>query len=654
MKMNSKLFWIVTLIVFSITGHAQQYRLASPDGKIHVEIDVGKEVRWKATYEQTPVIASSPVSMVVNGQTLGIDPVVRSKKENQVRTHIRSVVPRKSGILEDHYNELQLNFKGGYAIHFRVYNDGVAYRFQTDLKKDITVDGENVKVNFASPSRVFFPEEESLISHYERSYIDTTLSSIASGRFCSLPVLVRTQEKVNVLITEADLFDYPNMFLSGTGTDALTARFPNVVLEAKPHPDRPDRNEVITKEAPYIARTKGSRNFPWRVFIITPHDGDLVSSELVFKLSRPVALSETAWIKPGKVAWDWYNANNIYGVDFRAGLNTETYKYYIDFASKFGLEYVILDEGWSKTTTDLTAANPDINLQELIHYGKSKNVGIILWMLWKPLDENLETLLDRFASWGAKGIKVDFMQRADQDMVNYYERVAREAGKRKLLVDFHGAYKPTGLHRTYPNVITFEGVKGLENNKWSRQITPEHNVTLPFIRMAAGPMDYTPGSMINANQKSFRSIFDTPMSMGTRCHQVAMYVIYESPLQMLADSPTNYYRETETTSFISRIPTVWDTTVVLDASVGDYILMARKREGTWYVGAMTDWTARELMLDCSFLGEGNYIAEIMQDGMNADRHGNDYKTYAQAVTNKSKLKLSMAPGGGWAAIIRKQ
>ena len=357
------------------------------------------------------------------------------------------------------------------------------------------------------------------------------------------------------------------------------------------------------------------------------------------------------WIslKPGKVAWDWWNWNNIYGVDFRAGINTETYKYYIDFASKYGIEYVILDEGWYKLGNLLNVV-PEINVEELVTHGKAKNVGIILWVIWKTLDDQLEEALDQFVKWGVKGIKVDFMQRDDQWMVNYYYKIAREAAKRHLVVDFHGAYKPTGLIRTYPNVLTSEGVRGLENSKWSKDDpSPGHNVTIPFIRMLAGPMDYTPGAMINATTEQFQPIFNRPMSQGTRCHQLAMYVVYESPLQMLCDSPSNYLRELECMEFLSRVPTVWDDTRVLDAKIGEYILLARKSGNDWYVGAMTNWTARELEVDFSFLDAGNYNIEIYQDGINADRNAMDYKKVVRTVAKNEKLNIHLAPGGGWIA-----
>ncbi|HEX9510313.1 MAG TPA: glycoside hydrolase family 97 protein [Puia sp.] len=645
-----KLKLLIVMLVTGISAKSQQYSLSSPDGKLTLQIGVGKGIAWSASLNGQAVINPSPVALVADSVKLGSNPVVQSKSSRAIRENIIPVVARKSKNVEDHCNELTLLFKGHYGISFRAYDDGVAYRWQTSFKKEILVNTENLTVNFEPDSHVFFPEEEHFMSHYETSYLDTSLASISEKRFCSLPVLVESGKGVHVLITDADLFDYPNMFLAGTKGNSLTARFPNAVLETVPG-KAPDRTEKITREGDYIARTQGTRTFPWRAFIITQEDGKLVESDMVFKLSRPNVLQGASWVKPGKVAWDWWNANNIYGVDFRAGLNTATYKYYIDFAAKYHLEYIMLDEGWSRTTTDLSGPIPGIDLQELISYGKAKNVGVLLWVLWKPLEQNLEAVLDKFAEWGVKGIKVDFMQRADQGMVNYYERVAKACAARQLLVDFHGAYKPAGLHRAYPNVISHEGVKGAENNKWSEEVTPEHNLMLPFTRMVAGPMDYTPGAMHNANKKSFRAVFDQPMSMGTRCHQIAMYVVFESPLQMLADNPSNYYREPESTAFISKIPVTWDETHVLKAKVSDYILIARKKDSQWYLGAMTDWTPREMTVDLSFLGEGNYTIEIMQDGVNANRYGNDYKKVIQTVTRESKLPIKLAPGGGWAAII---
>jgi alpha-glucosidase len=384
---------------------------------------------------------------------------------------------------------------------------------------------------------------------------------------------------------------------------------------------------------------------------VAENDAALLTNQMVYLLAKPSQVADTSWIKPGKVAWDWYNANNIYAVDFKSGINTATYKHYIDFASKNGIEYIILDEGWYKLG-NLLEVVPEMNVEELVRYGKQRNVGIILWVVWKTLDDQFAPAFDQFTKWGVKGLKVDFMQRDDQKVMNFYERVSREAAKRHLLVDFHGGIRPATLTRTWPNLLTVEGVRGLEQSKWSKYANPEHNVTLPFTRMLLGPMDYTPGAMVNSgNEKYFAPIFERPMSLGTRCQQLAMYIVYESALQMLADSPSHYLREPEIMRFLGPVPTVWHDTKVLHAKIGDYVVIARRHDEDWYVGALTDWTARELQLDFSFLPNGKYKLEEYRDGMNADRSGNDYQRRTSVVDNKSRLSIKLASGGGWAGRI---
>ncbi|MBN2572066.1 MAG: glycoside hydrolase family 97 catalytic domain-containing protein, partial [Ignavibacteriales bacterium] len=426
--------------------------------------------------------------------------------------------------------------------------------------------------------------------------------------------------------------------------EAIFPKYPKKVEQIN------DRNVKVTKRECYIAKTNGTRSFPWRIFAISKEDKDLLTNQLVYILASENKLEDVSWIKTGKVAWDWWNANNLFDVDFKPGLNNKTYKFYIDFASKYGIEYIILDEGWYNLG-NLFDVNPEINLEELIKYGKEKKVGIILWVVWKTLDDQLNEVLDWFEKLGVKGIKVDFMQRDDQLMVNYYWKICKEAAKRKLLVDFHGAYKPTGLRRTFPNLVSREGVMGLEHLKWSDKITPEHNLIIPFIRMVAGHMDYTPGAMLNAHKENFQVSFSSPMSIGTRCHQLAMYVIYESQLQMLADSPSNYLNEKECTEFVSKVPVVWDETIVLDAKLGEYILMAKRNGKEWFVGGMTNSTSRTLELDFSFLDEGDYQIEIFQDGLNIEKNASDYQKIVKQISKNDKMNISMYIGGGFAGKI---
>lgn len=641
---------LILLIALSLNSFAKDYSIKSPDGKIQVTVAVGTQINWSATVDNHPIFTNNTLSVDLGSSVLGVNPKVVSAKTTTVNEVVEPVVALKSKTISNHYNQLNLVFKPSYTLSFRLFDNGIAYRFETSMKDEITVKNEEVGLNFSGDYSVLFPEETSVYSHYERLYLDQKISSLNAGRFASLPTLVKADNNIKIGITEADLFDYPCLFMEATGKNAFKSKYPKVILKSDPKGDREIQN---IQEADYIAKTSGTRTFPWRVFMISTEDARLVENQMVFLLSRENKLKETSWIKPGLVAWDWWNDNNIYGVDFKSGIDTKTYKYYIDFASKNNIPYIILDEGWTKSTTNIKEANPNLDIKELMAYGKSKNVGLILWCLWNPIDADMNGILDIYANWGAKGIKVDFMARSEQYMVNFYERAAKACADRKMLIDFHGAFKPSGMARTYPNIIGHEGVKGMENCKWSKDITPEHDVTLCFTRMLAGAMDYTPGAMHNAQAADFAISNSNPMSLGTRCHQLAMYVCFDAPLQMLNDSPSNYYKEQESTTFICKMPTVWDNTKVLDAKVGDYIVTARQKGNNWYVGALTDWDSRSLNVDCSFLGDGNYEIEIMQDGMNADKCATDYKRIVKQVTKASQLKIDMAKGGGWAAIIKK-
>ena len=619
----------------------------SPAGTLQVTIGIKTQLTWSVTARGRVLLEPSPLSMTLDGgRVLGREPTVAATTTRSLDTTLRPVVRIKRNEIRDHFNERRIDFTGDYALVVRAYDDGVAYRFETRLPGDITVQAEQASFRFSDNHLIYFPEETSFVSHQERLYSKLRLSEVAGGRFSGLPVLVQPAGGPRMVITEADLLDYPGMDITG-GSDAhsLAGLFPAYPTRVEL---RRDRNEHVVERARYIARTRGTRSFPWRVLVVAERDADLLATDIVYRLASETTMTDTSWIRPGKVAWDWWNANNIDGVPFRAGVNTDTYKHYIDFAAEHGLEYVILDEGWYRLG-DLLDVVPEVDMDALATYAKRRDVGLILWVVWKTLDGQMEAALDRFAAWGVKGIKVDFMQREDQWMVNFYERVAREAARRRLLVDFHGAYKPTGLYRTYPNVLTSEGVMGLEQSKWSRHASPENAVTFPFMRMLAGPVDYTPGAMINATKGDFRPVFNRPMSQGTRCHQLAMYVVFESPLQMLADSPSNYRREPESLAWLRAVPTVWDDTRVLAAEVGEYILVARRSGRAWWLGALTNWTARDLEVDLSFLPAGAFEADMYRDGPNADRVGVDFLRERRDLSARDRLNVHLAPGGGWAA-----
>jgi alpha-glucosidase len=471
------------------------------------------------------------------------------------------------------------------------------------------------------------------------------LESIAPAALATLPAVVETVGGLHLAVAESDVEEYPGLWLRGNSDASLSATFPRYPLETKLERDR---DLKVVKSADYIARTRGTRTYPWRILAVARTDGELLTNQLVWLLASPSRVADTSWIRPGKVAWDWWNANNLKGVAFKSGVNTDTYKYFIDFAARHRIEYVVLDEGWYEKG-DLSKIVPTIDMDALSAYAREKGVGLIMWVVWNTFDDQFQQTLDRFVKWGVKGIKIDFMQRDDQVVMEYYHRVSREAAARHLLVDFHGAQRPALLTRTWPNLISTEGVKGLENVKWSEDVTPEHDLTLPFTRMLLGPMDYTPGAMTNAAKGSFAKIFLTPMSMGTRCHQLALYVVYESPLQMLADAPTAYEREPEALGFLSAVPSVWDETRVLQARIGDVVAVARRRGKDWYVGALTDWTPRELTIDLSFLPPGAFALEAFQDGVNAHRQGSDYTRVTRDVDASTRLAVTLAPGGGWAA-----
>ncbi|MFA5469223.1 MAG: glycoside hydrolase family 97 protein [Bacteroidales bacterium] len=649
--MRTSLFLLSIVMLGLTTLSAKEYKLQSPDGNLQVLVNVDKEISWSAQLKGKPVVEKAVVAMELSDRVLGVNARLTKQSVKEIQQEIQVAVPHKDALIEDHCNELSFKFREKFSLSFRAYNDGLAYRFSETSRKPYEVLNEKMDLFFPAGAACYFSEEHTTYSHNESWYPYIQLSDIAAERFCSMPLLIDLPGQAKVLVTETALHHYPGMFLKSNGKNGFVSKFPPYVLETQPPRRGADRNEIISKEAAYIAKVAAGRDFPWRVFVISDKDAGLVESNLTYQLAEPCVLENTDWIKPGKVAWDWYNANNIFGVDFKSGLNTETYKYYIDFASDNKIEYVILDEGWTKSTTEIQACNPNIDVKELIEYGQQKKVGIILWVLWKPLNANMKEILETYSSWGAKGIKVDFMQRNDQYMVESYEQIASECARLNLLVDYHGAFKPSGLRRKYPNVLSYEGVKGNENNKWSADITPEHNLTLPFTRMVAGPMDYTPGAMLNAHPVNHKISYERPMGLGSRCHEVAKYIVYESPLQMMCESPSIYKKEQESVDFITNIPVVWDETRVLDAKVADYIVLARRKGKAWYVGAMTDASPRELEFSLSFLGEGNYSMTLMKDGINADRYAQDYKLEKRSVNKAEVLKIKMVSGGGWAAIL---
>jgi alpha-glucosidase len=655
-----KIFYVVFLLTMSMgVLHAQKkqsFQLISPDGKIQVTVNAGAKLQWSVRHDGQSITESSAISLQLQGgETPGNNVAVVSSKTDKVNEKITAINYKKE-VIPDQYNQLTLQCKGEYGVRFRAYNDGVAYQFFTTKKDSITIQSEEASFQFKDDYLAYIPyvndahNNDVFETSFESNYQHIKLSQIKKDTLAFAPVLVELPNGKKAAITEADLEDYPGMFLqAGQQGHTLNGRFAPYPVEEK-QGGHNNLQAFVMKRANYIAKTAGTRNFPWRIVIISANDKDLLNNDMVYKLASPSRVKDVSWIKPGKVAWDWWNDWNISHVDFRAGINTATYKYYIDFAAANKIENVLLDEGWADSE-DIMKIVPDINLQEIIDYAKTKNVSIWLWGGWLPLDKKTDLALGTYSKMGIKGFKIDFMDRDDQKMVGFYYRFARKAAEYKLMLDFHGAYKPTGLQRTFPNVLNFEGVRGMENVKWSNTDFPLYDCTIPFVRMLAGPMDYTPGAMKNANKENFRSVNSAPMSQGTRCHQLAMYVVFEAPFTMLADNPTNYLREPESTSFIASIPTTFDETVALDGKVSEYAAIARRKKDTWYVGALSNWQPHDLTLDLSFLGTGTFEAEVFQDGINADREATDYKRQVIKVSAKDKLKISLSTGGGWAARI---
>jgi len=660
--MKNRFTGSIIVLLMSVTILSAQmnksFEIKSFDGNISLNVEVGAKLQWSVQSAGQQIIAPSPISLQLeSGEILGNNVKILSSKTEKTDNIIAAVNYKKSKIT-DQYNQLTLNLKGDFGIIFRIYNEGVAYRFFTTRKGELLVKNEEVNFNFISDYKSFVPymwdyrDGKIFNSSFEALYKEINISKFASDSLAFLPVLVDVGNNKKVVILEADLEEYPGMYLNINQTHkgfmGVYAPYP---LEAKLN-GYGGINYIPTKRADYIAKVNGTRDFPWRIIVISNNDKELLNNDMVQKLASASRITDNSWIQPGQVAWDWWNDRNISHVDFKAGMNTPTYKYYIDFASANKIKYIIIDGGWSEGL-DLTKIIADINLQEIIDYGRQKGVGVILWASWYAVTQQMDKVFPYYSAMGVKGFKIDFVDRDDQLAVASLYEIAKKAADYHLLVDYHGVFKPTGLQKTYPNVIGFEGVKGLENYKWAIEDQPRYVVSIPFIRMMAGPMDYTPGAMRNSNKSNYRPINSNPMSQGTRCQQLAMYVVFEAPLQMLSDNPTIYMREQECTDFITSVPVTFDETIPLDGKVGEYVALARKNGDTWYAGAMSNWTARDLTLDFSFLGNGDFQAVIFQDGINADRDATDYKKEIIKISRDTKLKIHLAPGGGWAARIEK-
>ena len=658
MKNNKKLC-LAILSLLLLSGNAsfaakeKKYVLSSPDGTLKVEISAGNELAYQVMHGNDTILSHSNIGLVLeNGTIVGKTPRITGERRRKIKDNIESPFYRFKEFVATG-NELDLKLKGGFGIIFRAYNEGVAYRFYTTQSSDIIIKEEQAEFNFKEDYTAYLPyttnDKKPMVMAYQNVYDITPLSK-AQPKLAFLPVTVDCGS-VKLTLLESDLEAYPGMFVqSQQGKYGLKGVFAPYPAKTDFYPWR--KQEYVTETTDFISRSRGSRSYPWRVLAITEKDTDMPVNNLVYALASPNRIGDTSWIKTGKVAWDWWNDWNLKGVPFKAGINMDTYKYYIDFASRNGLEFIVLDEGWyDPKSGDMLTVIPELDLPELIAYGKSKGVEIVLWTVFNVLDSQLEAACKKYADMGIKGFKVDFLDRDDQTAVEMVYRIAEMTARYKLTLDLHGIYKPTGINRIYPHIINFESVFGMEEVKWTdiKNNMPLYDVTFPYIRMMAGPVDYTPGAMRNATKADWRAMYYTPASMGTRCHQLAAYIVHDSPFTMLCDAPTNYLNEQECVDFIASLPVEVDSTFIASGELGKYIVTVRKKDVNWYIGGMTNWDERDVQLDFSFLPEGvSYTAVLFKDGVNANKQAEDYRKETIRIDKDSRLTLHLASGGGFA------
>ena len=658
MKNNKKLcLAILSLLLLignaSLAAKEKKYVLSSPDGTLKVEISAGNELVYQVMHGNDTILSHSNIALVLeDGTIVGRTPRITGERRKKIKDNIESPFYRFKEFVATG-NELDLKLKGGFGIIFRAYNEGVAYRFYTTQSSDIIIKEEQAEFNFKEDYTAYLPyttnDKQPMAMAFQNVYDITPLSK-AQPKLAFLPVTVDCGS-VKLTLLESDLEAYPGMFVqSQQGKYGLKGVFAPYPAKTDFYPWR--KQEYVTETTDFISRSRGSRSYPWRVLAITEKDTDMPVNNLVYALASPNRIGDTSWIKTGKVAWDWWNDWNLKGVPFKAGINMDTYKYYIDFASRNGLEFIVLDEGWyAPKSGDMLTVIPELDLPELIAYGKSKGVEIVLWTVFNVLDSQLEAACKKYADMGIKGFKVDFLDRDDQTAVEMVYRIAEMTARYKLTLDLHGIYKPTGINRTYPHIINFESVFGMEEVKWTdiKNNMPLYDVTFPYIRMMAGPVDYTPGAMRNATKADWRAMYYTPASMGTRCHQLAAYIVHDSPFTMLCDAPTNYLNEQECVDFMASLPVEVDSTFIASGELGKYIVTVRKKDVNWYIGGMTNWDERDVQLDFSFLPEGmSYTAVLFKDGVNANKQAEDYRKETIRIDKDSRLTLHLASGGGFA------
>lgn len=636
--------------------------LVSPNGRITVTVAVkerleprptGRRLYYTVARDGRTLVADSSLGLDLDGQApLARDLVIEDEARRSFDETWQTVVG-KSRDVRDHGNELTLSLREAgepgrtLQVVFRAYDDGVAFRYvlpeQPGLE-EFRLAGERSEFRFTGDHEAWAADYGSFASHQEAEFPKTTLSAMAPSAHLGLPLLVRTGEKAWVAITEASLRDWAGMYLGGTGAPgALVSRL---------SPRHDDPTVAVIGRTPHVS--------PWRVLMIGDDPGRLIESNIVLNLSEPLAIEDPSWITPGRSAWDrWWSGDWAPAADFEIGMNTATMKYFADLAAEMGWEYVLVDWTWYGSIEDFetggvrdcTKPIAAVDVPEIVRYANDKGVKVLLWIFWTHMDQKMDEALALYERWGVSGIKVDFMARDDQWMVNWYQTLVRKAAAHKLTVDFHGAYKPTGLRRAYPNLLTREGVLGNEYNKWSGRVTPEHKVTIPFTRMLAGPMDFTPGGFYHATPATFEARDSRPWVMGTRAAELAELVVYESELQVLCDSPDAYRTSPVGVEFLKEVPTTWDETRVLNGAVGEYVTIARRSGERWFLGSMTGAEGRTLEVPLGFLGGGEWTVRSWADAPDADAHPEKAVESRRTVGAGDTLTLKLAPAGGQAVIL---
>ena len=643
-------FFIALVLCFN--GFAQRpFLLYSPDSALRLEIITGTQLAYKLFAGTQLLQSSSSVDLKLdNGLQLSDKLVVSMYKYRKVNELVNVAVPYRRPVISNHYQHLELIFKQPFSVEFRLYNNGMAYRIGTRFKDSIIIKYETAIFDVDSQSVVWFPhidkrpEADRFHTSFEGIYKKELLSGIPDSMLTYAPVTLSLPNGYHLSITDANLYDYPGMFLqtANSGLQGVFAPYP--LREVMTEGEFPQF--MVTERANYIAKIKGTRMLPWRAVLVAKNDIDLPENDMIYLLGDPTTLTDFSWIRPGKGTDEWITGINLFNVPFEAGINTATYKYYIDFARRFGFDQVMLDAGWSDYR-DLFKINPNLDMDELVAYAKKNDVKLMLWTLCSTLDKQLDAALAQFNKWGVSSIMTDFMDRDDQPMVNFYHRIAKACAEHKISVMFHGAFPPKGFNRTWPNAITQEGVLGAEWNIWSDLATPEHNVAIAYTRMLAGPLDYEPGLLLNAQKDQFRPIGKNPMSIGTRCHQLAMFVVYDSPLQIFSGNISQGLKEPVFMEFLGSIPTTWDETRILQGKIGEYIITARRKGNDWFIAGLNNSVAREIDLSFDFITEGDYKMIVCKDGLNAHNYGSDYVLNEMLVNKSTEYNLKMAPGGGF-------